>query len=66
MLCLTTLMIAFGVVQSVTNFRIQPSSHLTLSLSGTTVAMFISGFLNVSRAGTTMGSLRHSRSLAIA
>ena len=28
------LMIAFGVAQSVTNFRIQSASHLTLSLSG--------------------------------
>jgi hypothetical protein len=27
------LMIAFGAAQSVTNFRIQSSSHLTLSLS---------------------------------
>ena len=33
------LMIAFGVTQSVTNFRIQSSSHLTLSLSGTAAGM---------------------------
>ena len=43
------LMIAFGVAQSVTNFRIQSSSHLTLSLSGTAAAMIVGGFLNVSR-----------------
>ena len=43
-------MIAFGVAQSVTNFRIQSSSHLSLSLSGTAAAMIVSGFLNVSRA----------------
>jgi len=50
------LMIAFGVAQSVTNFRIQSSSHLTLSLSGTAAAMIVSGFLNVSR-------VRHSDAL---
>jgi len=50
------LMIAFGVAQSVTNFRIQSSSHLTLSLSGTAAAMIVGGFLNVSRA-------RHSDAL---
>ena len=44
------LMIAFGVAQSVTSFRVQSSSHLTLALSGTAVAMIIGGFLNVSRA----------------
>jgi len=35
------LMIAFGVAQSVTNFRIQ-------SLSGTVAAMIVGGFQNVS------------------
>ena len=45
------LMIACGVTQSVTNFRIQSASHLTLSLSGTAAAIIVSGFLNVSRAG---------------
>jgi hypothetical protein len=44
------LMIAFGVAQSVTNFRIQSASHLTLSMSGTAAAMIVGGFLNVSRA----------------
>ena len=50
------LMIAGGVAQSVTNFRIQSSSHLTLSLSGTAAAVIVGGFLNVSRA-------RHSDAL---
>ena len=50
------LMIAFGVAQSVTNFRIQSASHLTLALSGTAAAMIVSGFLNVSRARHAMGS----------
>jgi Ca2+/H+ antiporter len=50
------LMIAGGVMQSVTNFRIQSSSHLTLSLSGAATAMIVSGFLNVARA-------RHSDAL---
>jgi hypothetical protein len=44
------LMIAFGIAQSVTNFRIQSAGHLTLSLSGTAAAMIVGGFLNVSRA----------------
>jgi hypothetical protein len=52
------LMIAFGVAQSVTNFRIQSSSHLTLSLSGTAVAIIIGGFLNVSRARHSDGLTR--------
>ena len=52
------LMIAFGVAQSVTNFRIQSSSHLTLSLSGTAAAMIVSGFLNVSRARHSDGLTR--------
>jgi uncharacterized membrane protein HdeD (DUF308 family) len=43
------LMIAFGIAQSVTNFRLQSASHFTLSLSGTAVAMIVGGFLNVSR-----------------
>jgi hypothetical protein len=43
-------MIAFGIAQSVTSFRIQASSHLTVWLSGTAVAMIVTGFLNVSRA----------------
>ena len=50
------LMIAFGVAQSVTSFRIQSSSHLALSLSGTAAAMIVAGFLNVSR-------VRHSDAL---
>jgi len=49
-------MIAFGVAQSVTNFRIQSSSHLSLALSGTAAAMIVGGFQNVSRA-------RHSDAL---
>jgi hypothetical protein len=52
------LMIAFGVAQSVTNFRIQSSSHLTLSLSGTAAAMIVAGFLNVSRARHSDGLTR--------
>ena len=52
------LMIAFGVAQSVTNFRIQSSSHLTLSLSGTAAAMIVGGFLNVSRARHSDGLTR--------
>ncbi len=52
------LMIAFGVAQSVTNFRIQSSSHLTLSLSATAVAVIVSGFLNVSRARYSDGLTR--------
>jgi hypothetical protein len=52
------LMIAFGVAQSVTNFRIQSASHLTLSLSGTAAAMIVSGFLNVSRARHSDGLTR--------
>jgi hypothetical protein len=52
------LMIAFGVAQSVTNFRIQTASHLTLSLSGTAAAMIVSGFLNVSRARHSDGLTR--------
>jgi hypothetical protein len=52
------LMIAFGVAQSVTNFRIQSSSHLTLSLSGTAAAIIVSGFLNVSRARHSDGLTR--------
>jgi hypothetical protein len=52
------LMIAFGVAQSVTNFRIQSSSHLSLSLSGTAAAMIVSGFLNVSRARHSDGLTR--------
>ena len=52
------LMIAFGVAQSVTNFRIQSSSHLTVSLSGTTAAMIVGGFLNVSRARHSDGLTR--------
>jgi cytochrome c oxidase subunit IV len=52
------LMIAFGVAQSVTNFRIQSFSHLTLSLSGTAAAMIVSGFLNVSRARHSDGLTR--------
>ena len=50
------LMIACGLAQSVANFRIQSSSHLTLSLSGTAAAIIVAGFLNVSRA-------RHSDAL---
>ena len=52
------LMIAFGVAQSVTNFRIQSASHLTLSLSGTAASMIVSGFLNVSRARHSDGLTR--------
>jgi hypothetical protein len=52
------LMIAFGVAQSVTNFRIQSFSHLTLSLSGTAAAMIVGGFLNVSRARHSDGLTR--------
>ena len=52
------LMIAFGIAQSVTNFRIQSSSHLTLSLSGTAAAMIVSGFLNVSRVRNKDGLTR--------
>ena len=52
------LMIAFGVAQSVTNFRIQSSSHLSLSLSGTAAAMIVGGFLNVSRARHSDGLTR--------
>src|ERR1035437_6125355 len=52
------LMIAFGVAQSVTNFRIQSSSHLSLSLSGTAAAIIVSGFLNVSRARHSDGLTR--------
>jgi hypothetical protein len=44
--------------QSVTNFRIQSSSHLTLSLSGTAAAIIVSGFLNVSRARHSDGLTR--------
>jgi hypothetical protein len=51
-------MIALGVAQSVTNFRIQSSSHLTLSLSGTAAAMIVGGFLNVSRARHSDGLTR--------
>jgi hypothetical protein len=51
------LMVAFGVAQSVTSFRIQASSHLSLLLSGTAAAIIVAGFLNVSRA-------RHSDGLA--
>jgi hypothetical protein len=51
-------MIAFGVAQSVTNYRIQSSSHLTLALSGTAAAMIVSGFLNVSRARHSDGLTR--------
>ena len=47
------LIIAFGVAQSVTNFRIQSSSHLTLSLSGTAVAIIVAGFLNFSHSART-------------
>jgi hypothetical protein len=56
------LMIAFGVAQSVTNFRIQSSSHLSLSLSGTAAAMMIGGFLNVSRARHSDG---HTRAFSV-
>ena len=52
------LMIAFGVAQSVTNYRIQSSSHLSLSLSGSAEAMIVSGFLNVSRARHSDGLTR--------
>jgi Ca2+/H+ antiporter len=52
------LMIAGGVAQSVTNFRIQSSSHLTLSLSGAATAIIVSGFLNVSRARHSDGFTR--------
>jgi uncharacterized membrane protein HdeD (DUF308 family) len=52
------LMIAFGVAQSVTSFRIQSSSHLTLSLSGTAVAIIVAGFLNVSRVRHSDGLTR--------
>jgi hypothetical protein len=52
------LMIACGVTQSVTNFRIQSASHLTLSLSGTAAAIIVSGFLNVSRARNKDGLTR--------
>jgi uncharacterized membrane protein HdeD (DUF308 family) len=52
------LMIAFGVAQSVTNFRIQSSNHLTLSLSGTAVAIIVGGFLTVSRAKHSDGLTR--------
>ncbi len=52
------LMIAFGVAQSVTNFRIQSSSHLTLALSGTAAAIIVSGFLNVSRTRHSDGLTR--------
>jgi hypothetical protein len=52
------LMIAFGVAQSVTSFRIQSSSHLSLSLSGTAAAMIVSGFLNVSRVRHSDGLTR--------
>jgi uncharacterized membrane protein HdeD (DUF308 family) len=52
------LMIAFGVAQSVTNFRIQSSSHLTLALSGTAAAIIVGGFLNVSRARHSDGLTR--------
>ena len=52
------LMIALGVAQSVTNFRIQSSSHLTLSLSGAAAAIIVSGFLNVSRARHSDGLTR--------
>jgi hypothetical protein len=52
------LMIAFGVAQSVTNFRIQSASHLSLSLSGTAAAMIVGGFLNVSRARHSDGLTR--------
>ena len=58
MVCLPTLMIAFGVAQSVKNFRIQSSSHLTLSLSGAAAAIIVSGFLNVSRARHSDGLTR--------
>ncbi len=51
------LMIAFGVAHSVTNFRTQSFSHLSLSLSATAAAIIVSGFLNVSRA-------RHSDALS--
>jgi hypothetical protein len=51
-------MIAFGVAQSVTNFRIQSSSHLTLSLSWTAAAIIIGGFLNVSHARHSDGLTR--------
>ena len=52
------LMIAFGVAQSVTNFRIPSASHLSLSLSGTAVAIIVGGFLNVSRARHSDGLTR--------
>ena len=52
------LMIAFGVTQSVTNFRIQSFSHLTLALSGTAAAIILGGFLNVSRARHSDGLTR--------
>jgi uncharacterized membrane protein HdeD (DUF308 family) len=42
------LMIAFGVAQCITSFRIHPS-HLTAGLSATAVAIIAGGFLNVSR-----------------
>jgi hypothetical protein len=51
------LMIALGAAQCITGFRIQSASHLSLSLSGTAVAIIVAGFLNVSRA-------RHSDALS--
>ena len=51
-------MIAFGVAQSVTSFRIQSASHLTLALSGTAAAVIVGGFLNVSRARHSDGLTR--------
>lgn len=44
------LMIALGVAQCVMGFRIHPLSSVTLGVSGTVVAVVVSGFLNVSRA----------------
>lgn len=52
------LMIALGVAQCVTSFRVQPLSHLTVWLSGTAVAMLVTGFLNVSRARNKDGLTR--------
>ena len=54
------LMIALGVAHCVTNFRIQPLSHLTVLLSGTAAAMIAGGFLNVVRARHQDGLTRAS------
>ena len=52
------LMIALGVAQCVTGFRIRPLSHVTVWLSATAAAMIMNGFLNVSRARHSDGLTR--------